>query len=115
MIAMGMVNYWKDVEETASTIADEFPVVVSKDHRMKGTKGGMLFEVSRFDAAKLIVAGTHELANGEAVDAWRKDLAQRREVAQREETARRLQLSVIERGLMGLGNNQPQPASPPKK
>jgi hypothetical protein len=61
---MDLKVYYKKIRETASTIPEEFAVVVSKESP-DGGKAGVMSEVTRQQAARLVVEGRARLATKE--------------------------------------------------
>jgi len=91
---MDLRVYYQKIRDVASRIADEFPVVVSKESA-DGGQAGIKTEVPRQIAAKLVVEGVAELAKPEEVAKFRAALAEAKRVADQAAAASRLQLSVI--------------------
>lgn len=65
-----MQEYWAEVRTHRDTIADQFVFVASLPER-HGAPGGVLCEVAREDAARLLANRTHRLATAEEVQAYR--------------------------------------------
>ena len=91
---MDLQMYYQKIRETETTIADEFPLVVSMD-TSDGGKGGRKTEVPRRLAAKMLVEGQIRLASKDETKVHRKALAEAKQVAEREAAAARLQLTVL--------------------
>jgi hypothetical protein len=81
-------RYWQEIREEEARIGDKEPFLVSIEDRAKGMAGGMVVQVKRENAARLILAKTHRLATGEEIEQYeRENLA--RVAAAREESLRR--------------------------
>jgi len=74
---MDLRLYYQKIREASSKIADAFPVVVSKE-TADGGKDGILNEVTRAIAAKMLVEGLARLASAEESAALRQEQAARR-------------------------------------
>jgi hypothetical protein len=91
---MDLRIYYQKIREVETTIADEFPLVVSRE-TADGGKPGMTTEVPRKLAAKMIVEGQARLATPEEAQANRNELAEARRMAEQAAIATRLQVSVL--------------------
>ena len=91
---MDLKQYFRKMREIECNISEPFPVVLSLE-TPDGGKPGMLTEVSRFNAAKMIIEGRAVLANeGEKV-AYREQQAALRSAAEKAELAKRVQVAIL--------------------
>src|SRR5437879_4902992 len=92
---MDLTKYYKKIREVEASIAAEFPVVKSKE-TADGGKKGILTEVPRYIAAKLVVDGIAEVAEGPDLEQFRADQEEAKRVAdQLAAAAAAMQLTVI--------------------
>lgn len=91
---MDLRQYFRKIEELERTLTEAYLVVVSLE-TSDGGKPGLLSEVSRSNAAKLIVEGRAALATDEQKESYFAARSAAREAAERAEMAKRLQLAVI--------------------
>lgn len=90
---MDLKGIFRKIRQVESTIADEFAIIASLE-TVDGGREGVLTEVSRYMAAKLITEGRARLAHEEEVRGFReKTEAGRREFL--ENQASRVQISVL--------------------
>lgn len=67
-----MQKYWAAVKAERERIAEPYVFVTSIQDEVSGAKGGAVCQVSREDAAVLIVKKTHRLATDDEVKAYRE-------------------------------------------
>lgn len=91
---MDLRQYFKKMREVESTLVDTYPVVVSLD-TSDGGRAGVLSEVSRGVAAKMIVDGRATLATEEQRTAYLERLVSIKQAAEKLELARRVQVAII--------------------
>lgn len=91
---MDLRQYFKKIRDVESGLADLFPVVVSLE-TPDGGKAGVASEVSREQAAKLIVEACARLASEAEKQAYYAKQASEKKAAERAETARRLQVTIV--------------------
>jgi hypothetical protein len=91
---MDLQLYYQKIREFASTIQEEFPVVLSRE-TADGGKNGVLSEVAVRLAAKMVVEGTARLATPEEADAFRQAQAEAKRIADSEAAAAKVQLTVL--------------------
>jgi len=91
---MDLRLYYQKIREAASSIADAFPVVVSKE-TADGGKDGILTEVTRAVAARLLVEGLARLASAQESDAFRQMQADAKRLAEQMAAAAKVQLAVL--------------------
>jgi hypothetical protein len=91
---MDLRVYYQKIRDIEAKIAEEFPIVVSKE-TADGGKNGTKTEVSRNIAARLIAEGTAELAKPEEVSAFRAAMAEAKRVADQVSASTKVQLTVL--------------------
>jgi hypothetical protein len=92
---MDLRVYYQKIRDWDSKIADEFPVVKSKE-TTDGGKDGTLTEVSKHIAAKLIVDGMADLAEDADLEKFRADMAEAKRAADAKvAAATAMQLAVV--------------------
>ncbi|HEY3455868.1 MAG TPA: hypothetical protein VGK64_14780 [Bryobacteraceae bacterium] len=91
---MDLRQYFKKIRDVESGLADLFPVVVSLE-TPDGGKAGVASEVSREQAAKLIVEGCARLASEAEKQAYYAKHASEKKAVERAEMARRLQVTIV--------------------
>lgn len=91
---MDLRQYFKKIRDTESGLADSFPLVMSLE-TTDGGKAGIASEVSREQAAKLIVEGCARLANEAEKEAYFDKQASEKRAADRAEMARRVQVTIV--------------------
>jgi len=91
---MDLKVYYQKIRDVESKIADEFPVVVSKE-TSDGGKGGNFAEVTRPIAAKMVTEGNARLATPEESKTYRDVQARAKHAADQAAEATKLQLTVV--------------------
>ena len=91
---MDVRQYFHKMRQIESQIASNHVVVVSRETG-DGGKPGVLTEVSRGIAAKLIVEGRADLATEAESKAYYAAEAEKREAAQRADLANRVQVTLV--------------------
>jgi hypothetical protein len=91
---MNLRVYYQKIRDAEARIADEFPIVVSKE-TTDGGKGGTKTEVPRKIAARLIVEGVAEVAGAEETAAFRAAAAKAKRIADQISASARMQVTVI--------------------
>jgi hypothetical protein len=92
--AMDLKQYFRKVRQVEASITDTFPLVISLE-TPDGGKPGLASEVSREQAAKMIVEGRAMLASEEEKELYRQQQAQVKRAAEKAEMAKRLQVAII--------------------
>jgi molybdenum-dependent DNA-binding transcriptional regulator ModE len=87
-------QYFKKIRDTESGLSDAFPLVVSLE-TSDGGKAGTITEVTREQAAKLIVENCARLANDAEKKAYSEKQASEKKAADRAEMARRVQVTIV--------------------
>jgi len=91
---MDLRVYYQKIRDFEAKIAEDFPVVVSKETG-DGGKNGTLTEVPRRLAAKLMVEGQAELATVEQRQAFRELQAEAKRLADQLAAASKVHLTVV--------------------
>jgi hypothetical protein len=87
-------QYFRRMREIESTIVESFPLVVSLE-TPDGGKPGMVTEVSRATAAKMIIEGRAVLANETEKENYERQQAAARKAAEKAELAKRVQVAIL--------------------
>lgn len=91
---MDLKNYYRKIREVAATISDEWAVVSSRA-TPDGGHPGVLAEVPRGVAARMVAEGTAELATAEQAASFREDRCARHAAEEERRAAARIQVNVI--------------------
>jgi hypothetical protein len=91
---MDVKQYYRKVNEVEMGLKDKYPMVISLE-TADGGKAGIVSEVSRTLAAKLIVEGRAALASEVEIERYRNEQAATKRSAERAELAKRLQVAII--------------------
>ena len=91
---MDLRQYFRKLREIENGISDVYPIVISLE-TSDGGKGGVISEVSRETAAKLIMEGRAVMASDQEKDAFLEQLEARKKAAEKAELARRVQVAII--------------------
>lgn len=91
---MDLRQYFRKLREIESGLVDSYPVVISLE-TSDGGKAGVISEVSRETAAKLIVDGRAAIASEQQKEAFLQQLETRKRTAEKLELARRVQVAII--------------------
>ncbi len=93
---MDLRVFYQKVRETETGIADEFPVIVSRETGDGGKEGAMT-EVPRRLAATMVVDGRARLATATELASYRDVMAEARRQAEQAAVANRLQIPCFPR------------------
>ena len=91
---MDLRRYFRKMREIESELTEEYPMIVSIE-TSDGGKPGLVSEVAREAAAKMIVEGKAALATDSEREAYRRAQANLRAAARKAELARRLQVAIV--------------------
>lgn|SRR5437764_6940505 len=91
---MDLKQYFRKIRQIEAGLIDRFPLVVSLE-TSDGGKAGVLSEISREQAAKMIVEGRAVLASEEEKELYRKQQAKAKQAADKAELAKRVQVAII--------------------
>lgn len=91
---MDLRSYYEKIRATEEQIDNPYPVVVS-EATSEGGRAGVLSEVPRKVAARMIADGRARLASDEESRGFRAEMVAAKAQYEREEAARRMQVMVI--------------------
>lgn len=91
---MDVKQYFRRLRETEANISETYPLVMSLETE-DGGKAGLITEVPRHIAAKMIVEGRAVLANEEEKAKYREQQAVAQRASEKEQMARRLQVAIL--------------------
>ena len=91
---MDVKKYFQKLRELEASIRDAYPLVMSLETE-DGGKAGLITEVPRSLAAKMILEGRAVLANEAEQESFRERQIAARKAAEKEELAKRLQVTVL--------------------
>lgn len=91
---MDVRQYFRKLRETEANIPDSYPLVMSLETE-DGGKAGLITEVHRHVAAKMIVEGRAVLANEEEKNRYREQQISAQKTAEKEQLAKRLQVAIV--------------------
>jgi hypothetical protein len=91
---MDLKQYFRKIRQIEATLSEIFPIVVSLE-TPDGGKPGLVTEISRELAAKLIVEGRAVLASEEEKELYRNQQACAKETAEKSELAKRVQIAIL--------------------
>lgn len=91
---MDLRNYFGRIRELEQSLSDEYVLVVSRA-TPDGGKPGIVTEVTRYEAAKLVVEQRADLATKEKAASYRQAEAERRQEIEAAALASRVQVTVI--------------------
>jgi hypothetical protein len=94
---MDLKQYFRKVRQVEAGLIETFPLVVSLE-TPDGGKPGQVSEISREQAAKMIVEGRAVLATEEEKELYRQQQIQFRRAAEKAELAKRVQIAIISEG-----------------
>jgi hypothetical protein len=91
---MDLKQYFRKMREIESTIPEPFVLIVSLE-TPDGGKPGMVTEVSRVSAAKMIIEGRAVLANESEKQAYFAQQEAARRAAEKLELSKRVQVAIL--------------------
>jgi len=91
---MDVRQYFRKLREAEANIPDVHPLVMSLETE-DGGKAGLITEVHRHIAAKMIVEGRAVLANEEEKARYREQQLLSQLAAEKEQLARRVQVAIV--------------------
>lgn len=91
---MDLKQYFRKMREIEGSISEPFPVVVSLE-TADGGKAGMLTEVSRSNAAKMIIEGRALLASESEKASYWEQQAALKSAAEKAELSKRVQVAIL--------------------
>jgi coenzyme F420-reducing hydrogenase alpha subunit len=91
---MDLKQYFRKIRQVEAGLSETFPLVVSLE-TPDGGKPGLVSEISREQAAKMIVEGRALLASEEEKELYREQQARAKDAAEKAELAKRVQVAII--------------------
>ena len=91
---MDLRQYFRKLREAEASLKDEFPLVISLE-TTDGGKGGQVTEVSRLQAARLIVEGRAALASEAEKQQYLAEQSAKKAAAEKAEMAKRVQVAIL--------------------
>lgn len=91
---MDLRQFYRKIREVKATIPDEFVYIASAE-TTDGGRVGIVNEVTRDSAARLIVEGKAVMASQEQIEVFHSATAQARQRLDKAEMARRIQVAII--------------------
>ena len=107
---MDVKQYYRKVSEAQSGIHEQYPLMVSLE-TADGGKAGVMCEVTRDIAAKMIVEGRAVMANEEQKEQYRERQAAAKKSVESAELARRLQVAIISEADLHVAGTSKKPSS----
>lgn len=94
---MDMRVYYRKIREVEASLLED-PLVVVSLETSDGGRAGVLTEVSRRNAAKLVVDGRVNIAGVEVAEKFRQDARDAKIVAEEKEAAKRMEFTFVPAG-----------------
>jgi hypothetical protein len=94
-LSVDLKQYFRKLREIENGIADTYVLIASLE-TPDGGKAGMVTEVSRFNAAKMIIEGRAVLANEKQKEAYEAQQEVLRKAAERAAMAKRVQVVLAD-------------------
>lgn len=91
---MDVKQYFRRLREIENSFVDNYPVVISLE-TSDGGKAGLIAEMSRAVAAKMIVEGRAIVANADQKAAYYEYQEANKRAAEKAELAKRVQVAII--------------------
>lgn len=91
---MDLKQYFRKMREIEGAITDPFVLIMSLE-TPDGGKGGMVTEVSRLSAAKMIIEGRAVLADESQKEAYLAQQEAARKAAEKAQLANRVQVAIL--------------------
>jgi hypothetical protein len=91
---MDLRQYFRKLRQIEAGLTETFPLVVSLE-TPDGGKPGLVSEISREQAAKMLIEGRAVLASEEEKELYRQRQAQVKQAAEKAELANRVQIAII--------------------
>jgi hypothetical protein len=87
-------QYFRKIRDLEATLKEEYPIVISRE-TSDGGKPGLIIEVSRENAARLIVEGRAVLATEDERRQYLEQQAAVRRAAEKAELAKYVQVAIL--------------------
>jgi hypothetical protein len=91
---MDLRQYFRKLRQIEAGLTETFPLVVSLE-TPDGGKPGLVSEISREQAAKMLIEGRAVLASEEEKELYRHRQAQVKQAAEKAELGNRVQIAII--------------------
>jgi hypothetical protein len=91
---MDLRQYFRKLRQIEAGLTETFPLVVSLE-TPDGGKPGLVSEISREQAAKMLIEGRAVLASEEEKELYRQRQAQVKQAAEKAELGNRVQIAII--------------------
>lgn len=91
---MNLRAYYQKIRDAEKAIPEEFAVVVSLE-TPDGGRAGVMTEVTRSQAAKLVVEGRVRLASRPEGEKHRKDISESRKAEEERQEAKKVQIALV--------------------
>ncbi len=91
---MNLRAYYKKIREVEHSIPEEFTIVTSLE-TPDGGRAGVCTEVTRAQAAKLIVEGRARLSTQPEAERNRRDILEQRKLTEDRQAATKLQIALV--------------------
>ncbi|HEY7306511.1 MAG TPA: hypothetical protein VH601_20465 [Bryobacteraceae bacterium] len=105
---MDLRQYFRKIREIEAGLSDPFPVVSSLE-TPDGGKAGIISEIPRSIAAKMIVEGRAVLASEAERDSYRQQQQEAKAAAEKADLAKRLQVAFISERNLNSGSSRRPP------
>ena len=103
---MDMRIYYRKIQEKEAELQED-PVVIVSVETPDGGKAGVLTEVSRRNAAKLVVDGYAQIASAEAAHEFKEAVKMAKAEAEEKAAARRMEFTFVAPGEMRKATIRP--------
>ena len=107
---MDVRQYYRKIHEAENSLQDQYPLMVSLE-TTDGGKAGIISEVSREVAAKMLVEGRAVPATQEEQDLYRERQAAAKKKAEAAELGRRVQVAIISESDLHASGMSKKPSS----
>jgi hypothetical protein len=91
---MDLRQFYRKIREVKATITDQFVFIASTDTE-DGGRGGVINEVTREAAARLLVEGKAVLATPDQVAAFQSAIVEAQKRLEKAEIGKRIQVAII--------------------
>ncbi len=108
-LQMDLRQYFRKLREVESTIIEDFPLVISLE-TSDGGKPGTASEVSRFNAAKMIIEGRAALADEASKAEYHARRIADQDAVHSADLARRVQVAIVDQTALAHINGRKNPS-----
>jgi hypothetical protein len=91
---MDLKSYYRKIRELEASIEEPHPVVVSLE-TPDGGRAGVMTEVFKFLAAKMVVEGRAQLASTEETAQFRAEIKEAKRAADEQTAASKVQVAIV--------------------